>query len=159
MKNLTLKNIGIALLAIIIALQFIPTEKNAGDIAGQNHLSTVAPISEDVNKILIASCYDCHSNHTEYPWYNHIQPVGLWLNNHVREGKDELNFSEFATYKRKRQLHKLDEVVEMLEKHEMPLSSYTLVHTNAKLTAEQETLLMDWAKQTKALLKDSIPIN
>ena len=79
----------------------------------------------------------------------------LWLDHHVEEGVDELNFSEFATYKLKRQLHKLDEIVEMIEEHEMPLSSYTLIHTNAKLSEAQEMRLMQWAKESKQALQDS----
>jgi hypothetical protein len=153
MKKLTFKNIGITFLIIILAIQFVPTEKNSGNTFGPNHISTIIPITENINQILVTSCYDCHSNHTEYPWYNNLQPIAFWLNHHIDEGKDELNFSEFATYTKKRQLHKLDEIVEMVETHEMPLSSYTLVHTNAKLTNEQQKLLIEWAKQSTVQLK------
>ncbi len=156
MKRLTLKNIAITLLVIIVALQFVPGDKNSGEEYGANDLSTIVSVPDNVKQVLHTSCNDCHSNKTNYPWYSSIQPVRLWLDHHVDEGKDELNFSEFATYKKKRQLHKLDEIVEMLEDHEMPLSSYTLIHTDAKLSAEQQTLLINWAKDTKVLLKDSV---
>ena len=79
----------------------------------------------------------------------------MWINHHVDEGKHELNFTEFASYKKKRQLHKLDEVVEMVEEQEMPLQSYTWIHGNAKLTQEQTKLLIDWAKASKTFLKDT----
>jgi hypothetical protein len=156
MKKITLKTIGIGLLVILVLIQFIPTEKNRGDIVGRKHISALVPVPENINQILVTSCNDCHSNATVYPWYSRIQPVGFWLDHHVQEGKDELNFSEFATYKKKRQLHKLDEIVEMVEEHEMPLSSYTLIHSDAKLTETQQAELINWAKQTKALLKDSV---
>lgn len=155
MKKITLKNIGIALLVILVVIQFIPTEKNTGDMMGPNHISTLVPVPENINQILVTSCNDCHSNSTVYPWYSRVQPVGFWLDHHVDEGKGELNFSEFATYKKKRQLHKLDEIVEMIEEQEMPLSSYTLIHGDAKLSIEQQALLVNWAKETKALLNDS----
>jgi adenylate cyclase class IV len=77
------------------------------------------------------------------------------MGHHVDEGKDELNFSEFASYKKKRQLHKLDEIVEMIDEKEMPLASYTWIHTNAKLTPEQSSLLVTWAKASKMQLQDS----
>jgi hypothetical protein len=156
MKKFTLKNIGITFLIIILAIQFVPTEKNNGQTLGPNYISTIIPVPENINQILVTSCYDCHSNHTEYPWYNNLQPIAFWLKNHIDEGKDELNFSEFATYTKKRQLHKLDEIVEMVETHEMPLSSYTIVHTNAKLSAEQQIRLINWARESKVQLKDSI---
>lgn len=156
MKKLTFKNIAIALLIIIVGLQFIPGDQNIGEEYGANDISSIAAVPEDVKQILHTSCNDCHSNNTNYPWYSQIQPVRLWLDDHVDEGKHELNFSEFATYKKKRQLHKLDEIVEMITEHEMPLFSYTMIHTDAKLSPEQQTLLTNWARETKELLKDSV---
>lgn len=156
MKKINFKKIGLGLLGVLIIIQFIPNTKNSGDALGENDISHVVIVPGDVQEILNVSCNDCHSNHTNYPWYSNIQPIGFWLDNHVNEGKQELNFSEFATYKKKRQLHKLDEIAEMIEEHEMPLSSYTLIHTDAKLTNEQQTMLINWAKETKNTLKDSV---
>jgi len=99
-----------------------------------------------VLQVLKTSCYDCHSNSTAYPWYNNIQPVAWWLNKHVNNGKKHLNFSEFGNYDTKKANHKLDEIVETLEKNEMPLFSYVIVHQNAKLSDAQKKLVMDWAK-------------
>lgn len=156
MKKLTLKNIGLALLALLVLIQFIPTAKNKGEALGENDIAHVVNVPSHIQEILKVSCNDCHSNHTNYPWYSKIQPVGFWLDHHVDEGKQELNFSEFAIYKKKRQLHKLDEIVEMVEEHEMPLYSYTFIHTHATLTPDQQTVLVNWAKETKNLLKDSV---
>lgn len=102
------------------------------------------------------SCYDCHSNNTTYPWYSEIQPVAWWLADHVKEGKSELNFSEFATYTAKKGDHKLDEFIKMLKEGEMPLTSYTLIHGDAKLTAEQIVELTDWAEQLRAQIQPNI---
>jgi hypothetical protein len=155
MKKISLKKTGLILLGALILLQFVRPDVNAGGVLGPNHISSVVAVPQEVEQILATSCYDCHSNQTTYPWYTNIQPVGLWMGHHVDEGKDELNFSEFATYKKKRQLHKLDEVVEMIDEKEMPLSSYTWIHKDAILTPEQSTLLVNWAKTSKALLQDS----
>jgi hypothetical protein len=156
MQRWTVKNILIALVLIVIMIQAIPGDQNTGNEYGANDISTIVPVHEEVKQILHTSCNDCHSNATEYPWYSSIQPVRMWLDHHVEEGKDELNFSEFATYKKKRQLHKLDEIVEMVEEHEMPLSSYTLIHTDAVLSDAQQTTLINWAKQSKIILQDSV---
>jgi hypothetical protein len=104
-------------------------------------------VPNNVQQILRTSCYDCHSNHTNYPWYTNIQPIGLWMQWHVNEGKEELNFSEFKTFTPKRQKHKFEEIEEVIEANEMPLWPYTLIHTETKLSAEQMTLLTNWAKQ------------
>ena len=156
MKKLTVKNVLIGLATILLLIQIIPGDKNMGEEYGPNDISTVVSVPEDVKQILHTSCNDCHSNTTVYPWYSNIQPVRMWLDDHVNEGREELNFSEFATYKKKRQLHKLDEIVEMIDEHEMPLSSYTLIHNDAVLSAEQQTVLINWAKQSKAIIQDTV---
>lgn len=155
MKKLNVKKIGLGVLAVFVILQFIPTTKNNGEALGEQDIAHVVSVPADVQEILNVSCNDCHSNHTNYPWYSKIQPIGFWLDEHIEDGKTHLNFSEYATYKKKRQLHKLDEIAEMVEEHEMPLSSYTLIHTNAKLSAEQQSRLITWAKESKQLLADT----
>ena len=70
----------------------------------------------------------------------------LWLDDHVNEGKDELNFSEYAAYTTKRKLKKLKEIVHELEEGDMPLNSYTWIHKEAVLTTEQKQTIIDWAK-------------
>jgi hypothetical protein len=147
MKNINMKKIGIALFAILVLIQFIRPERNGNWEKSDNDISMAINVPSNVQQILETSCYDCHSNHTTYPWYTNIQPIGLWMQHHVDEGKEELNFSEFKTYKPKRQKHKLEEIAEQVNEHEMPLSSYTLIHKNAILTPEQNVALVSWAKQ------------
>ena len=147
MKNINMKKIGIALFAILVLIQFIRPERNGNWEKSDNDISMAINVPSNVQQILETSCYDCHSNHTTYPWYTNIQPIGLWMQHHVDEGKEELNFSEFKTYKPKRQKHKLEEIAEQVNEHEMPLNSYTLIHKNAILTPEQNVALVSWAKQ------------
>lgn len=139
------------LLVIFIALQFFSPEKNS---AQGNHtgifLSETNP-GPRLKVLFQESCYDCHSNHTEYPWYNNIAPVSYWLVYHVAEGKKHLNFSEWDSYSVKKKDHKLEEVIEMIETGEMPLKEYTWIHKNARLTSEQRKAIVIWAKKTRSL--------
>ena len=96
-----------------------------------------------------SACYDCHSNETVYPWYAKVQPFGWFLKDHIDEGRRELNFSTFASYEPRRQAKKLDEAAEQIENGGMPLESYTLIHKEAKLTAEQKKLLTDYFNTVK----------
>lgn len=147
------RKISYAFIAILIVIQFIRPSKNTGDAVTANSIVT----SVDVEKVLQKSCYDCHSNHTEYPWYFNIEPIGWWTAHHVNEGKEELNFSEFNAYSLKRKLRKLKEMKEQLDENEMPLSSYTLIHTDAELTPGDKALLLKWITDTKNNLVDTIP--
>lgn len=150
------RKVLLGVLVVIIIMQFIRPARNESTAATPNDIANVYAVPEDVSVILKRACYDCHSNNTRYPWYTNIQPGGLWMQHHVDDGKEELNFNEFATYKKKRQAHKMEEVAEMVEKGEMPLSSYTWIHKDAILTAAEKELLINWAKGLEQLIKPQI---
>jgi len=135
--------------ALLIVAQAIRPMNNRGSVAGPNHLSQLAPIPAEIDAILQRACYDCHSNATNYPWYANIQPVGWWLEQHVRDGKKHLNFSEFTTYPLKRATRRLEEVAEEVREHKMPLPSYTWMHPEAKLTDAEIDTLAGWAINTR----------
>lgn len=139
------KQIGIFLLIIFILIQFIRPEKNSGMAANANDITNYCKVSTEVKSILETSCYNCHSDHTEYPWYSNVQPVAWWLNDHVEEGKGEVNFSQFKKYGIRRQIRKFHEIAEQVEEGEMPLNSYLWIHGNAELNPQQKKALLDWA--------------
>ena len=151
------KRILIALLIIFIAIQFIRPAKNRSEGISANDISTKYPVPDSVQAILKVACYDCHSNNTRYPWYAEIQPVAWWLNNHIKDGKSGLNFSEFTSYRIKKQFHRLDDINKLVKKNEMPLSSYTLIHTDAKLTEGQKLAIAAWATSIRDSIKAHYP--
>src|SRR5579871_2879029 len=122
-----LKIAGIALVVIFVLIQFLRPARNLSN-NNTNAISTKYRVPDSVDQILKTSCYDCHSNYTVYPWYTNIQPVGWWLTHHINEGKEHLNFSEFASYRIGRQYHSLQGITKLVKKDEMPISSYTLIH-------------------------------
>ena len=146
----------ITLIAVFVLIQFLRPAKNVGVADASTDITHSVTVTTEIKSILEKSCYDCHSNHTEYPWYFNFQPVASWLAHHVEEGKDELNFSEFDTYKLKRKKHKLKEVIEQLKEGEMPMSSYLIIHKDAKLSEEQKNKLIHWAEQSIATLNDTL---
>ena len=86
-----------------------------------------------------------------------MQPVGWWLNHHIEEGKEELNFSEFAHYPVAVQYHKLEETIEQIKEDEMPLSSYTLIHIDARLTDAEKQSLLNWSQSVRDTIKAKYP--
>ena len=149
-----LKTITIAIVIILLLAQFLPkNNNNNGDALMPASIETSHKVPGDVAAILKTSCYDCHSNHTTYPWYANIQPISKWLGNHVEEGKGELNFSEFGHYSLRRQFHKLEEISEQVEENEMPLSSYTLIHSDASLNETQKKIISSWVNNLRDSFK------
>lgn len=143
------------LLVIFVVIQFFRPTKNIASALSANDISTKYNVPADVKNILQTSCSDCHSNNTTYPWYSNIQPVAWYLNDHVQDGKRHLNFSEFATYRIGKQYRKLEEVSHEIEDGEMPMTSYKLIHGNAKLNDAQKATIYKWVNE----LRDSIKAN
>ncbi|MBL0355970.1 MAG: heme-binding domain-containing protein [Chitinophagaceae bacterium] len=153
------KKILLLLLAALVIIQFFHPEKNSNATpeATANDVSKVFPMPDSVQNILERSCYDCHSNNTEYPWYAEVQPIAWWLNNHIEEGKREVNFNEFASYSPRRQYKKFEEIIEQVKEDEMPLSSYTIIHKDAVLSKEQKLALSSWASAAMDSMKARYP--
>jgi hypothetical protein len=147
-----LRKIFYFLIAALVIIQFIRPARNSSAGPYPNDITTKFAMNDNVASIFKTSCYDCHSNNTKYPWYANIQPVAWWLQNHVNEGKRELNFNEFATYKEKRQRKKLDEIIEQIKDDEMPLQTFTAIHSYAKLNAEQKAIITKWCEENMATL-------
>ena len=151
-----LKKIAIVLLVALVIAQFFGPEKNEGDITAVDTFLAETNPPENVRKILSESCFDCHSNSTKYPWYDNITPVNYWLNDHVKDGKKHLNFSDWSTYSLKKKEHKMDELYEEVEKGEMPLDSYTWTHSEANLTQEEIAEMVAWGKSVQADYKQQM---
>jgi len=137
--------LGIGL--VLIAIQFIQPARNISSQILATDISKTVKVSDSVQAVLKKACYDCHSNNTNYPWYSNIQPVGWFLANHVSEGKKRLNFSEFGSYPQRRQQSKLNDIANEVQDGGMPLSSYTLIHKEARLTENEKSLVIKWTQQ------------
>ncbi|MEK7199976.1 MAG: heme-binding domain-containing protein [Bacteroidota bacterium] len=150
------KKFLIGLLLILIVLQaFRPVKNTSADTI--NDISKSYPVPEEVKTILTKACFDCHSNNTVYPWYAEIQPVAWWLDHHVKEGKREINFNEFAAYRISRQYKKLEECLKQVKEGEMPLESYTIIHKNATLSDTEKQSLSTWFTSLRDSIKTKYP--
>ncbi len=143
-----LKKVGYTLFAAFVLIQFIHPERNLQQGPFPNDIASELAIPQDVNTILQQACYDCHSNNTTYPWYAQVQPLNWWIQHHINEGKEHLNFHAFATYPSEKKHHMLEEIAEVVTEGEMPMKSYRWIHSNAQLTDAQKTALVQWAKRS-----------
>ncbi len=131
--------------AVFLLMQVYQPARNTD--SGQvlpTHFAKVDDVPSNVVSILKNSCYDCHSNNTAYPWYANVQPARFLMESHIKEGKENLNFSEWGDYSPRMQRNKLDRMLKQIEKNEMPLASYTLIHRNAVLSESQKKEIIDW---------------
>ena len=84
---------------VLILIQFYrPDLNNSSYESAVNEFIQQNNVSSEVESILKTSCFDCHSNHTSYPFYAQVAPISFWINHHVEEGKEHLNFSDWNNY-------------------------------------------------------------
>lgn len=153
-----IKKIAYLLLASVLIIQFIRPEKNNSNDSTYD-ISKKYDVPEEVAVILKKACNDCHTNNTFYPWYANMQPVAWWLDEHIKDGKGDLNLSEFTHLPIAVQNHKFEEIIEMIDENEMPLESYTYLglHAEANLRPEEKTALTSWAKAQMDVIKSIYP--
>ena len=132
------------LLIVFITIQFIRPARNNGEAMSANDITHRVHTPDTVLGILKRACFDCHSNHTDYPWYTNINPVGWWMNGHIKDGKRGINFSDLSSFNNKKLDHRLEDVAELTANHAMPLKSYTWIHTDAKLSDEEIHSIKAW---------------
>ncbi|MBC9795265.1 heme-binding domain-containing protein [Sinomicrobium weinanense] len=134
----------IILLVTFVGIQFIPKTRNQSKIVLKSDFLSVNKVPKTLERKIRVSCYDCHSNNTEYPWYNKIQLISWYLEKHVEEGKYELNFNEWGNYSSRKKRSKLRSIKSQIENDKMPLSSYTLLHREAILNEEEKQMFLAW---------------
>lgn len=103
---------------------------------GRDH-SNPPPTGEPVwssprtRELMVSACYGCHSNEVEWPWYSNVAPISWVVTSHVDEGREEVNYSEFAVDR-----GEAEETIEVIREGSMPPAYYTVfgLHPEAKLS-------------------------
>ena len=145
MKWNSIKLVLVIFIGVLFIIQFYQPARNLDkNILTPLHISETMDVPVNVMQILKSSCFDCHSNNTNYPWYSYIQPVRSIMERHIKNGKENLNFSEFGSYSRRKQDNKLDRIAKQIKSNEMPLPSYLLIHSDAKLSEIEKTEIINW---------------
>ena len=142
----TFKIVGLILIGGIVLIQFFHPERNSGNNTSDVDFLTVASAPDSLAAIFKNSCYDCHSNQTNYPWYSYISPVSWFLNKHIEEGKEELNLSQFGNLEKNQKIGVLSDICEELESGSMPLKSYLIIHRHALVHPTEMEAICDWTE-------------
>jgi hypothetical protein len=139
--------VGFALMQLATPSRTIPPVADGHDLLATN------PPPAQITATLRAACYDCHSYETHWPWYGHVAPVSWWLDSHVRDAREALNFSDWPHDEPQRAAKKWRHISDVVRDGDMPLPSYARIHRAARLTDEQRKQLADWAEREAERLK------
>jgi len=125
-------------LLVFVAIQLVPVSHENPPITLE-----VQWDSARTRELARRACFDCHSNETVWPWYSYVAPVSFGISNHVMEGREKLNFSEWD-----KSDHDFEEIEEAITKGKMPLWNYILLHPEANLTATEKEELLSGLRAT-----------
>jgi hypothetical protein len=141
-----------------VAMQFIARPDRVNPVEDTRvAMATRLHVPPDVQAILDRSCMDCHSHRTVWPWYSAVAPVSWLVARDVEEGRRHLNFSEWGTYTLKRQAAKLEMISAEVDKGDMPLKNYVMLHANAAVSEADKDRLCEWASATSDSLLGRTP--
>ena len=132
------------LLLALVVIQFVKPDKNNDGYQSVALFENEIVPTKEIAMILKNNCYDCHSDQTNYPWYNNISPINYWLEEHIEDGKRHFNVSAWEKYSARKKDHKLEELVDFVDSGEMPLDSYTWIHGD--LSQKDAKLLIQWVE-------------
>jgi len=130
---------GVAFCVAFIAIQFVPVSRSNPPVQGDFRGST------EVVSVLRRACYDCHSNQTVWPWYSRVAPVSWVIAHDVTEGRAELNFSTWDQLSTEKQAKAMKESWKEVAEGEMPTWYYVVLHPEARLSANDQSVLQAWS--------------
>ena len=136
---------------LVLGIQLIQPARTNPVAEPARTLDATVPVPPQVETILRRSCYDCHSNLTQWPWYSHVAPISWFLVDHVNGGRRHANFSEWLPHNAKDakdptefSLQKFHSICRQVQTHAMPLTSYVLLHAAARLSQGDIDTICQW---------------
>lgn len=148
-----LKWMCVCLAVPFVAIQFVRPDLTTPAVDRSRSIDARLSIPADVAAILDRSCRDCHSNETRWPWYSQIAPVSWIVANDVREGRAQMNFSDWAAYTDDEASARLMYIAFTVRAGRMPLAKYVRMHRDARLSPEDVNTLAGWAEREVALAR------
>jgi len=134
---------GMVVVVLASAAQFVRLSATNPPVRGD------LAASAEIKGALHHACYDCHSNETVWPWYSAVAPISWLIRHDVSEGRQRLNFSDWAAYESDPETaaQKLGQIASALTNGDMAPAYYRLLHADARLTTAQRDRVIRWAKQ------------
>ncbi len=129
-----LRWVGLGALALFVAIQFVPYGWRHSNPPVTQNAPWPDPAAEAIAR---ESCYDCHSNETNWRWYSFVAPMSWLVRQDVEEGREKLNFSTWDTGP-----GEVDDAIDQAAGGSMPPSQYTLIHRSADLSEDEIATLV-----------------
>ena len=146
-------------LTLLIGLQFFQPAPPRPILQGEGPMTSFVTTPAVVQAVLRRACYDCHSSETRWPWYSRVSPFSWLIVGHVQHGRGNLDFSVWSTdpVREPTQEQRLTGICQEMRLGLMPLGSYLLWHSDARLTASDTELICAWTANALGGPRTEVP--
>ncbi|WP_033956667.1 heme-binding domain-containing protein [Psychroserpens jangbogonensis] len=138
------KKVLVVFALVFIGIQFYRPNKNEQLPETLDDFLIAEKAPKNIKSLIKNSCYNCHSNNTNYFWYDHIAPASWFVDNHIKEAREHLNFSNWATLDSRDRAGMVSEIAVNILEEKMPLPSYVTIHSDAKLSESNKQKILEW---------------
>lgn len=138
---------GVFVAVVFVFSQFVRPARTNPVADPARNLLHIRPIPAHVASALDRACRDCHSNDTRWPWYSQVAPVSWFVIDHVNHGRSHFNYSDWSRYDAEESRRLLTAACRLTREQEMPLSSYTWMHRQARLNAADIEAICHWTAE------------
>jgi len=113
---------------------------------------------KNVKSIFQKSCFDCHSNQTQYPWYAKIPGAKQLIASDVAEANSHLDMSEDFPFKgHGSPIEDLEAIRKAVVENSMPPFRYWMLHDGSRLSGEEKKTVLVWVNSSIQLFNESKP--
>jgi len=131
------------LVGLLLVMQIVPYGRDHTNPKGTHEPEWD---SAQTRELAVRACFDCHSNHTTWPWYSDVAPVSWVVQRHVDEARLALNFSDWS-----KKYYGEGQAAANVLMGDMPPLSYWLFHPEARLTDQEKLQLARGLQNTFGL--------
>ncbi|MBI4428493.1 MAG: heme-binding domain-containing protein [Ignavibacteriales bacterium] len=140
--------------AIFLGIQAVQPDRTNPPVDETQTIEALLKAPPQVLTIIQRSCFDCHSNKTNWPWYSYVAPSSWLVASDVKNARAQMNFSEWGKYKGLRAVSKLDQICMNVDQGTMPLPIYLIMHPSARLSKAEIDTICAWVEAESERLSE-----
>lgn len=142
---------NLCLLGVLVVVGFglmnvIRVDRRNIPVKAAERIETVTQMPQNVAAIVHGACQDCHTEETQWPWYNDVAPFQWLMAADVYGAREHMNLSRWGRYTAEERTDRLIAICEMVASNKMPLWYWKPLHPASWLSASDKKTLCDWAK-------------
>jgi hypothetical protein len=123
---------------IFVAMQFHRPEDAIRPVKPAATIDARLHPSAQVSNMLHQSCYNCHSEQGEHPWYAQVWPASVLIQKDVRRARARLDFSDWDRLSPEMSRIRLLDSCRMMRESKMPLWYYRPLHPTTATPSPQD---------------------